>query len=82
VSQMTVDVFLCRNHKLNLSFPHSRLITGFITKVTRWVPHVEQELLSLPEHLDLDFGGNRVARSLVFLVMFCRSLLVFLSLFI
>ena len=33
------------------SFPHSRLITGFIIRVTRWVPHVEQELLTLSEHL-------------------------------
>ena len=32
------------------SFPHSRLITGFVTRLTR-VPLVEQELLTLPEHL-------------------------------
>jgi hypothetical protein len=29
----------------------SRLITGFVTRLTRWVPLVEQELLILPEHL-------------------------------
>jgi hypothetical protein len=33
------------------SFPHPRLITGFVTRLTRWVPLVEQELLTLPEHL-------------------------------
>jgi len=33
------------------SFPHSRLITGFVTRLTRRVPLVEQELLTLPEHL-------------------------------
>jgi hypothetical protein len=27
------------------------LITGFVTRVTRRVPLVEQELLTLPEHL-------------------------------
>ena len=29
------------------SFPHSRLITGFVTRLTRLVPLVEQELLTL-----------------------------------
>jgi len=33
------------------SFPHSWFITGFTTRFTRWVPLVEQELLTLPEHL-------------------------------
>ena len=33
------------------SFPHSRCITEFVTKLTRRVPLVEQELLILPEHL-------------------------------
>jgi hypothetical protein len=44
------------------SFPHSRLITGFITRLTRRVPLVEQELLTLPEHLSspLVFSGVRV----------------------
>ena len=30
------------------SFPRSRLITGFVTRLTRLVPLVEQELLTLP----------------------------------
>jgi len=33
------------------SFPHSWLITEFVTRLTRQVPLVEQELLTLPEHL-------------------------------
>ena len=33
------------------SFPHSWLITGIVTRVTQRVPHVEQELLTLPEHM-------------------------------
>ena len=33
------------------SFPHSRLITEFVTRLTRRVPLVEQELLIRPEHL-------------------------------
>jgi hypothetical protein len=28
------------------SFPHSWLISGFVTRLTRWVPLVEQELLT------------------------------------
>jgi len=44
------------------SFPYSWLITGFVTRVTRWVPHVEQELLPLQEHLSspLVFNGGPV----------------------
>ena len=39
---------------------------------------VEQELLTIPEHLRSPpvFSGIRVARSLVFCVMFCRSLFI------
>ena len=44
---------------------------------------MEQELLTLPEHLSSPsvFSGVRVARSLVFSVVFCRPLLVFLTIF-
>jgi hypothetical protein len=44
------------------------------------VPHVKQELLTLLEHLNSPtvFSGLCVARSLVFYVMFCRSLFVLL----
>jgi hypothetical protein len=52
--------------------PHSRLITGFVTRLTRWVPPVEQELLTLPKHLSSPqvFNGVRVPRSLVLCVCF------------
>jgi hypothetical protein len=33
------------------SFPHSWLISWFVTRVTRRVSLVEQEILTLPEHL-------------------------------
>jgi hypothetical protein len=54
------------------------------TRVTRRVPLVEQELFPHPKHLRSPpvFSGVRVARSLVFSVLFCRSLFVLLSLFI
>ena len=54
---------------------------GFVRIV---MPHVEQELPTLPEHLMLspDLSGVRVARSSVFCVMFCRSLFVILSFFL
>jgi hypothetical protein len=32
-------------------YPHSWITTGFVTRVIRRVPIVEQELLTLPEHL-------------------------------
>ena len=52
------------------SFPRSWLITGFITRFTRRVSLVEQELLTLPEHLSSSpvFSGVRVIRSLVLYV--------------
>ena len=48
------------------SFPHSSLNTGFVTRLTRRVPLVEQELLTLPEHLSSSpvLSGVRVTRSL------------------
>ena len=48
------------------------------------MPHVEQDLLSLPEYLrsTLVFGGVRVANSLVFYVVSCVLLFVCLSFFI
>jgi hypothetical protein len=57
------------------------IITGFVTRVTRRVPHEEQELPTLPEHQSSPpvFSGVRVSRSLVFCVVFCRSLFVPLS---
>ena len=67
-----------RNH-----YPHSWLITGFVTRLTRRVPLVEQELLTLPEHLSSSpVLVVRVAQSLVFCVMCCISLFVLLSFFL
>jgi hypothetical protein len=55
--------------------------TGFVTKVTLRVSHVEQEVITLPEHLIFlpNFDGIRAARSLVFCVIFCRLLFVLSS---
>ena len=66
------------------SFPHSRLITGFLTRLTRRVPLVEQELLTLLEHLSSPpvFSGVRVTQSFVLYVCFvdrCLSFCVFSS---
>ena len=38
---------------------------GFVTRVTQWVPHVEQKMLTLPELLGSTsvFSGVHVARS-------------------
>ena len=50
----------------------------FVTSVTRRVTLVEQELLPHPKHVraPLVFSGVRVARSLVFSVLFSRSVFV------
>jgi hypothetical protein len=54
------------------AFPHSRLTTRFVTRLTRWVPLVQQELLTLSEHLSSPpvFSGVRVTRSCVLYVCF------------
>jgi hypothetical protein len=54
------------------SFPRSWLIIGFVTRLTRRVPLVEMELLTLPKHLSSlpVFSGVRVTRSLVLYVCF------------
>jgi hypothetical protein len=67
---------------ISRSFPHSRLITRFVTRLAWRVPLVEQELLTLPEHLSSPpvFSGVRVTRSLVLYVCFvdrCLSLCTF-----
>jgi hypothetical protein len=61
------------------SFPRSWLITGFVTRLTRRVSLVEQELLTLPEHLSLPpvFSGIRVTRYLVLYVCFVDRCLSF-----
>ena len=45
------------------SFPHSKLITGFVTRIREWVPRVERELPTFQEHLisPLVFSGVRAA---------------------
>ena len=57
------------------------LITGFVTRLTRRVPHVVQKLLTLPGHPRSPpvFSGIRVARFFVFCIMFLRLLFVLLS---
>ena len=63
-----------------LSDPHSWLITGFVTRVTRWMSLTKPELPTLPEYLSSPpVSGVRATRSLVFCVMFCRSLFVLLA---
>ena len=59
-------------------FLNHDLLPGLCLRVTPRVPLVEQELLTLPGHMCSHpvFIGVRVARSLVFCVVFCRSLFV------
>jgi hypothetical protein len=61
------------------SFPCSWLITGFVTRLTRRVSLVEQELPTLPQHLSSPpvFSGVRVTRSLVLYVCFVDRCLSF-----
>jgi hypothetical protein len=60
-------------------FPHSWLVTRFVTRLTRRVPLVEQELLTLPENLSSPpvICGIRVTRSLVLCVCFVDRCLSF-----
>ena len=68
------------NYEVNMSHHlHSWLITGFVTRLTRRVPLVEQELLTLPEHLSSlpVFSGVHVTRYLVLYVCFVDRCLSF-----
>jgi hypothetical protein len=60
------------------SFLNAWLITGFVAGVTWRVPLVEQERFTLSEHLSSPpvFSVIRVARSLVFCIVFYRLLYV------
>jgi hypothetical protein len=61
------------------SFPRSWLITGFVTRLTRHVSLMEQELLTLPEHLGSPpvFSGVCVTRSLFLYACFVDLCLSF-----
>ena len=77
----TIKMQYCRNSS-NVFSVYTRLITGFVTRLIRRVPLVEQELLTLPEHLSspLVFSEVRVTRSLVLYVCFvdhCLSVCTF-----
>jgi len=65
------------------SFPHSWRITGFVTRLTRRVPLMEQELLTLAKYPSSPqvFSGVRVTRSLVLCVCFVDRCLSFCSFF-
>ena len=64
-------------------FSHFWLITGFVTRLTRWGTSVELELLLFLEHLSSSpvFSGVGVTPYLVICVFFCRSLFVLLYFF-
>jgi hypothetical protein len=59
--------------------PRPWFITGFVPRLTRRVPLVDQELPTLPEHLRSPpvFSGVRVSRSLVLGVCFIYHCLPF-----
>jgi hypothetical protein len=64
------------------SFPHSRLFTGFVTRLTRQLLLVNYEQLTLPQHQSSPpvFSGVRVTRSQVLCVCFvdrCLSFCIF-----
>ena len=58
-----------------------KFTTGFVTRLTRWISLVEEELLTLPERLSSPqiFRGVRVTRSLVLCVSFVHISLSFCS---
>ena len=64
-------------------YDFSWLNTGFVTRVTRQVSQVKQELLTFPEYQSSPsvLSGVHISRSLVLCVMFCRSLFVLLYFF-
>jgi hypothetical protein len=55
-------------------FPHSWLITGLVTRVTRRVPLMEQELLTIPEHLNSCLSFSLFLLTTVLSVLLLRIL--------
>ena len=53
------------------SFPHSWLITGFVTRWTRLVSLVEQDLPTLPGHLSSPPGFSEVCFTWSFVLYVC-----------
>jgi hypothetical protein len=53
---------------------YKNTLVSFQCRLTRQVSHVEQEPLTLPEHMGSTpgFNGFNVARFLAFCVMFCK----------
>ena len=71
---------LVDHYGISVSYcPHSWLITGFVTRLAQRVPLVEQELLTLPEHMRSRpvFSGVPVPRSLDLCVCFVNRCLSF-----
>ena len=69
---------------MNFSISRQGCFSTFSVIILRKLPHVEQDLHTLPEYLrsPLVFGGVRVVYSLVFYVVSCVLLFVCLSFFI
>ena len=83
-SGFTADFFNCPSvvRSMNYGFEKGQLsVTQRQGIATRRVPHVEQNLLILPDHLRSPpvLGGVRVAKSLVFYVVSSVLLFVYLS---
>ena len=81
----TVTEYLCHKWPWICSTcrKHSMVLSPFMIchRVKRLLPLVEQEMLTLPEHLSFTplVSGVRLARSSVLFAMLCRSLFVLLS---
>jgi len=78
---LTVMEYLCHKWpRICSTCPkHFPVLSSFMTRLTRRVPFVEQELLILPEHLSSPpvFSGVPITRSLVLCVCFVDRCLSF-----
>ena len=81
LSWLILTEYLCHKWQRICSTCLNPFTVLFVTRVTRWVPLVDQELLNLLRHLSypLAFSRIRVVQSLVFCVAFCWSLFALLS---
>ena len=69
ISRLTTITYNKFVFSTDQSFPNPWRIIRFVTRVTQWAPHVEQELLTLPKHPGFLWGSCCTICSVLYCVL-------------